>query len=131
MRISKRQLRRIIREALTEARDDWMEDRHREDQEDQDYRVAVIIEDAVKRNPGISTIDLLADVQSHDDAPGPAMGPKARRYIFDMMDEMMGDGTLFFDEEEDAWFTSQKDLLAYREGGTWSDQQDYDAGFKR
>ena len=132
MRITRGNLSTIIREILSESSDDWMEDRHREDQEDQDYLLAVTIEDIVGSNPGISGMDLVAAVSQQPGLPSPAMGMgKVSRVIFDMADEMMEDGTLFFDEEEDAWFTSQEDLLAYREGGTWSDQQDYDEGFRR
>ena len=124
MKISKQQLSRIIKEETSRALSEAA-------REEQMARLKDAIEEVVDDLPGIEGMEVVGQVQQHPDGPGPAMGGQGQRDIFAAMDEMLEDGLLFFDEEEDAWFTREEDLHAFRKGGTWSDQQDYEAGFKR
>ena len=110
MKITRHQLRRIIREAIAPGPTGFSL---------QDIALGI-----VKDNPGMAGLDIVDTVQYQ-----PAFKGTSQSEILNALDPMLEDGLLFFDEEEDAWFTSQEDLLAYREGGVWSDEQDYEAGF--
>jgi len=81
---------------------------------------------AVEEEPSIAGADLvdkLLNLAPVDDL--------MQDEIFSVLDIMQEDGTIFFDSEDDAWFTTMEDLLAYREGGVWSDDEDYEAGWYR
>ena len=115
MKITKRQLKRIIREErrrLVEQGDFYdihdqeaaelaadYEDRFDDDQKDMDYYLAVAIEKAVGENPAIAGLDLV-DLVKQDSL----FGGTTRDDIFNMLDEMIEDGTLWGDFEEDAWY---------------------------
>ena len=109
MKITKHQLRRIIREqwdnelwnrtgANWEDDPDY-EDRFDDDQKDMDYYLAVALEKTVGENPGIAGLDLVAKVKEDHLFDG-----VSRDEVFDMMDQQIEDGTLWGDFEEDAWY---------------------------
>jgi hypothetical protein len=108
MKITKRQLRRIIREQWDNEQwnrtganweDDPYEDRFDDDQKDMDYYLAVAIEKSVRDNAGIGGLDLV-DLVKQDSL----FGGTTRDDIFNMLDKMIEDGTLWGDFEEDAWY---------------------------
>ena len=82
----------------------------------------------IQGSPDLTVEDLLGDI---DPIKAMKFGPLSLEAFTKGKIFKADKGILFFDEEEDAWFTSQEDLLAYREGGVWSDERDYEAGFKR
>ena len=86
--------------------------------------------DAIGDEPGIEGMKLASYVVSDSSSYGHEV-PVEQDEVFAVLDIMLEDGTVFFDEEEDAWFTSLEDLTAWKEGGVWSDDKDYDAGFYR
>ena len=129
MKITKRQLRRIIREATSQydaSADEWYEERHAMDQEDIEYLLATALEVTIQENPGIDGKKLMSVVRGD-----PIFHGTDDSTMFSMLDELIEDGTVFFDTEEDAWWLPG-DWKAYNEeGGVWSDERDYEAGFKR
>ena len=83
---------------------------------------------AIEDEPGISGADIV-DLVHYDFA---GKFPVDKEEVFAILNDMLEDGTIFFDEENDAWFNKEEDLLAWREeGGAWSDEKDYDAGWRR
>ena len=124
MKISKRQLRRIIKEVIEgpdgvwyddygnplqpddlqrledeNAYDPDYEDRFADDQKDMDYHLAVALERALTDNPGIAGLDLVDLVKQDHLFGGLTQGD-----IFNTLDELVEDGTAYFDVEEDAWY---------------------------
>ena len=132
MKITRRQLRRIIREAmLNEAlpphlqkhfrkdgssihQPEWedvtpagygpeddpdYEDRFDDDQKDMDYYLAVALEKALTENPGIAGLDLVSLVKQDHLFDG-----LTQEDIFNTLDELVDEGTAYFDAEEDAWY---------------------------
>jgi ribosome maturation protein Sdo1 len=79
--------------------DQGYEDRHSEDQEDMGYYLAQALEVAVRENPGMDGQTILSAVRKD-----PIFQGTADEEIWNMADEMIEDGTLFFDVEEDAWY---------------------------
>jgi len=92
------------------------------------------IEDAilavVESEQSIAGMELVQNVLNYEEELDFEV-PLERDEIFSVLDNMQEDGTIFFDSEEDAWFTSMEHLVAYREGGVWSDDKDYEAGWYR
>lgn len=88
------------------------------------------ITSVIEMDPGIGGLALVKYVVSDTSDYGTEI-PVEEEEVFAVLDNMLEDGLVFFDDEEDAWFLSMEDLLAYREGGVWSDDKDYEAGWKR
>ena len=96
------------------------------------------IEDAVlsivSKTPSISGLELVDGVKKELEDYGmvdPSLEIE-KEEVFSVLDNMQEEGSIFFDAEEDAWFLSMEDLMAYREeGGVWSDEKDYEAGWYR
>ena len=93
MKISKRQLRRLIRES-------YMKERYGQIEE--------IIYSVLEVAPGIGGMDLVEELQSiwavealNSDAP-----PVDRDEIFSILDDLQAENEVFFDVEEDAWYMS-------------------------
>ena len=109
MKITRRQLRKLVKEQMDSGglipydedptADEWYESRHADDQNDMDYYLGVAIETAVGDNPGIAGLDLVALVKEDHLFDG-----VSRDDIFDMLDIMIEEGTLWGDFEEDAWY---------------------------
>jgi len=85
------------------AADEWYEDRHAEDQNDMGYYIAVALENAVKKRPGIDGSSLLKLVRQDPGFHSMFQGVSDEE-IWDVADETIEEGTLFFDVEEDAWY---------------------------
>ncbi len=108
MKITKRQLRRIIKEATSglppwdAAADEWYEDRHAEDQNDIHYYIAVALEKAAKGNPGIDGTGLL-NVTRQDPEYNSLLKGVPDGEIWEVADTMIEAGTLYFDDEGDEW----------------------------
>lgn len=83
--------------------DEWYEDRHAEDQNDMGYYIAVALEKAVKSNPGIDGAGLLNVVRQDPEYSSLFKGVSDNE-VWDVADETIEEGTLFFDVEEDAWY---------------------------
>ena len=98
MKITKRQLRRLIREAINEARP------HRFDSEGYemtaqsgvDQQMYSAIQQVLARSPGMGGTELIDTVSQMD----PAFDPED---IVDFLDELEGDGKILFNVEEDEW----------------------------
>ena len=112
MKITKRQLRRIIKEEKVNLlREGFMKQRHME--------ISDAILDAVDTFPGLSGDDIINHVTStmtggsYQSDPGPGMSID-KEEIYAVLDDLLEDGAIFFDEEEDAWFEFQEDLLSFR-----------------
>ena len=102
MKITKRQLRRIIREAVDQTDDDFYEWRHQEDQRDhEDYMIDDLL-GIIEQNPGISGPELLDGVRT---SSGIFAG-KSDHDIWGLMDTLIELGDVFLDEEEDAWYVA-------------------------
>jgi hypothetical protein len=109
MKITRRQLRKIIGEQMgpggllpydeDPTADEWYESRHADDQNDMDYYLAVALETAVQDNPGIGGRELVAIVKKD-----PLFQGITDDGVFDMMDQMLEEQTLWADWEEDAWY---------------------------
>ncbi len=126
MKITKRQLRRIIKEEKRAILyESVMSERHME--------VGDAILDAISQNPGAAGDDIIEYVTKELSDYG-MVSPDlvvTKEEIYAVLDDLLDDNQVFFDEEEDAWFDSEQDLLAWKKGGVYTDQQDYEAGFKR
>lgn len=109
MKITKRQLRKIIKEQMgpgglipydeDPTADEWYESRHADDQNDMDYYLAVALEKTVRDNPGIDGRSLVAAVKQDRLFDGLSDDD-----VFDMMDQQLEEETLWADWEEDAWY---------------------------
>jgi len=109
MKITKKQLRTIIKEAAdsydAEA-DEWYEYRHQEDQmEAEDYMMDSLY-DIVEKNPGLSGDDLIKSAMQDG-----IFGGKTKEEIFDIADQMVDMSTLKFDLEEDQWWIDRSEDL--------------------
>ena len=111
-KISQRQLRRIIREAIAPGPTGFSL---------QDIALGII-----RDNPGMGGEDIAAAVQFQPMDP-----PVERNEIFAALDELQETGRVFFDIEEDEWWTTEDWKRYNEEGGVWSDERDYEAGFYR
>lgn len=124
MKLSKNQLKRIINE-----------EKHKLMREGEMKRRHMVVGDAVINSledfPGMSGEELVTYVISDLSEYGQSDWPLTRDEVFPVLDDLLEAGDIFFDEQEDAWFSDEKDFLAWREGGVWSDQRDHDAGWKR
>ena len=146
MKITKRQLRRLIREAINEAE---FYDETPEGQlvgteaEDARFMQRVADEKSTKStaqraelqdmlvsilgdNPGFSGMDVVDAVQYQ-----PAFRGAKKNHVFDALDAMVEEGTAFFNVEEDEWWLPEDWKRYNEEGGVWSDERDYEAGFYR
>jgi len=122
MKITKRQLRRIIKEVTAgdnftigqadsrgvdhlynDDSDDWYEYRHGADQEDMEYYIAVSLEKAAKANSGVNGQSLLR-IARQDSEYAPVLKGVSDEEMWEVADTMIEDETLFFDVEEDAWY---------------------------
>lgn len=144
MKITKLQLRRLIREAINEAE---FYDETPEGQlvgteaEDARFRKQVadekiisasaqreklmdMIEAILGDNPGYSGAEVVDAIQYQ-----PAFRGAKKNHIFDALDAMVEEGTAFFDVEEDEWWLPEDREAYEREGGVWTDERDYEAGF--
>jgi len=112
MKITKRQLRRIIKEVeagkptIGQPADtfdnEWYEERHAEDQNDMGYYIAVALEDTVKNNYGVDGPSLLKLVRQNPEHSSLFKGVSDGE-IWEVADGMIEDGTLHHDVEEDEW----------------------------
>jgi len=109
MRITKRELRSLIREVMggdynpSEDPDQWMEDRHGDEQKDMEYYIAVSLENAARDNSGVDGQSLLRIARQDPEYSSVLQGVPDER-MWEVADTMIEDGTLFFDVEEDAWY---------------------------
>tara|TARA_B100000131_G_C17768406_1_gene472221 strand:+ start:226 stop:531 length:306 start_codon:yes stop_codon:yes gene_type:complete len=95
MKITKRQLRRIIREQM-----DHYEWRHQEDQKElEDYRADVVFE-IIQSNEGISGPDLVSIALRNS-----VFGGSQDRDVHKTLDFLLDADDILFDTEEDAWYT--------------------------
>jgi len=100
IKITKRQLRRVIREAADQTDDDFYEWRHQEDQKDhEDYMIDDLL-GIIEQNPGISGPELLDGART---SSGIFAG-KSDHDVWGLMDTLIELGDVFLDEEEDAWY---------------------------
>ena len=128
MRITKRQLRRIIREAIDPRMEEplggWVGNALRNDPDygnefDAEIRESVI---GILSGMFMGGRELAALVR--DDGI-----PVTENEVFTVLDGMLADGTVVFDVEEDEWWTIEDWNRYNEEGGVWSDERDYEAGF--
>ena len=116
MKITRRQLRRIIREAIAPG--------------PTGFSLQDIVLGIVRDNPGMGGMDIVAAVQFQRMDP-----PVEKNEIFAVLDELLEggpdhpQGQVFFNDEEDAWYTIEDFHRYNEEGGVWSDERDYEAGF--
>ena len=110
MKITKRQLRRIIREAIAPG--------------PSGFSLQDIVLGIIKDNPGMGGEDIIAAVQFQPMDP-----PVERSDIFAVLDELQESDQVFFDVEEDEWWTMEDWNRYNEEGGVWSDERDFEAGF--
>lgn len=113
MKITKRQLRRIVREAIGSGgplpydedptADEWYESRHADDQNDMEYYIAVSLESAARANSGVNGQNLLR-IARQDPEYAPVLQGVTDERMWEVADTMIEDDTLFFDVEEDAWY---------------------------
>ena len=100
MKITKRQLRKIVLEAIDQVDDDFYEWRHQEDQmEQEDYMMEDLL-NYLEENPGVSGAELLDGVR---ESSGIFAG-KTDQDVWSLMDELIAMGDVFLDDEEDAWY---------------------------
>ena len=64
-----------------------------------DYHLAVALERALTDNPGIAGLDLVSLVKQDS-----LFDSLTQEDIFNTLDELVEDGTAYFDVEEDAWY---------------------------
>ena len=144
MKITKNQLRRLIREAIneaefydetpegqlvgTEAEDarfrDYAEGEKRAKSAAQSSKLQDAILVIVGDDPGIGGMDIVAAIQDL-----PIFRGANKHHVFEALDAMLEGEAIYFDEEEDAWVLEQDWELYQAEGGVWSDERDYEAGF--
>ena len=105
MKITRRQLRGIIREAgrYDDEANEWYEYRHGADQEDMEYYIAVSLENAARANSGVDGQSLLR-IARQDPEYSPVLQGVTDERMWEVADTMIEDDTLFFDVEEDAWY---------------------------
>lgn len=95
MRITRKQIRNIIKESLNEGN---MKERFGE--------IQSAVEDILDMSPGASGMEIVkyvkSDLSDYGMAdPGLAIGDEE---VFNALDIMMEDGQVFFDIEEDQWY---------------------------
>ena len=99
MKITKRQLRRIIKEAMA---DDFYEFRHQEDQKDlADYRADVVFE-IIEDSPGISGPELVSIALRNS-----VFGGAQAKDVHETLDMLLDYGDVRFNHEEDQWSTAR------------------------
>ncbi len=85
----------------------------------------------VDMEPGLGGMDIINYVVSDSSDYGKGI-PVTKEEVFAVLDTMLEDGKIFFDSENDMWFEYEEDLnMAREQGGLWSDEKDYEAGFYR
>jgi hypothetical protein len=147
MKITKRQLKRIIREAINEAEfyDETPEGQLRgTEKEDDRFQLRRASEDSDRWRDQMHQLKglIITFVAANPGAPGAEVQAAVKNEIgwksnledlvYAAMDEDMSEDDLFFNEEEDAWFTSLEEMMVHKEeGGVWSDERDHEAGFYR
>jgi len=96
MKITKRQLRRIIKEeSIAALRESYMKQRYGEIEN----AILMTLEDS----PGLSGIELAATIG--DDYPeNPNEMPLENEEVFSILDVMIEEDQVFFDTQEDAWY---------------------------
>ena len=144
MRITKRQLRRIVREAINEAEfyDETPEGQlvgteaedARFNQQVADEKLAKataqqaelmdMIEAILGDNPGMGGMDVVGAIQYQ-----PAFRGAKKSHVFDALEVMVEEDRAFFNVEDDEWWLPNDWELYQTEGGVWSDERDYEAGF--
>ena len=104
MKITKKQLRTIIKEAAdsydAEA-DEWYEYRHQEDQMEHEDYMRDSLYSIIEKNPGLSGGELIGLAVQDG-----IFGGKTAEDIFAIADMMSEEGDIFLDIEEDQWFTA-------------------------
>ena len=99
MKITKRQLRKIIKEAMA---DDFYEFRHQEDQKDlEDHRADVVFE-IIEGNPGISGPELVSIALRNS-----VFGGAHAKDVHETLDMLLDYGDVRFNHEEDQWSTAR------------------------
>ena len=98
MKITKRQLRKLIREAINEARPHHFGSDGYEmtAQSGMDAKMYSAIQHVLAKSPGMGGRELVDTVSQMN----PAFDPED---IFDFLDELQADGEILFDVEMDAW----------------------------
>ena len=98
MKITKRQLRKLIREAINEARPHRFGSDGYEmtAQAGVDAKMYNAIQHVLTKSPGMSGRELVDTVSQMDRSLDP-------EDIFDFLDELEGDGEILFDVEMDSW----------------------------
>ena len=99
MKITRHQLRRIIKEAMG---DDFYEFRHQEDQKDlEDYRADVVLE-IIEANQGISGPELVSIALRNS-----VFGGAQAKDVHETLDMLLDYGDVRFNHEEDQWSTAR------------------------
>ena len=99
MKITRHQLRRIIKEAMG---DDFYEFRHQEDQKDlEDYRADVVFE-IIEANQGISGPELVSIALRNS-----VFGGAQAKDVHETLDMLLDYGDVRFNHEEDRWSTAR------------------------
>lgn len=98
MKITRKQLRKLIREAINEVRPHRFGSDGYEmtAQSGVDAKMYSAIQHVLAKSPGIGGIELVDTVSQMN----PAFDPED---IFDFLDELQADGEILFDVEMDAW----------------------------
>ncbi len=98
MKITKRQLRKLIREVVNEARPHRFGSDGYEmtAQAGVDAKMYKAIQQVLAKSPGMGGTELVDTVSQMD----PAFDPGD---IFDFLDELEGDGEILYDVEMDSW----------------------------
>ena len=98
MKVTKQQLRRLIREAINEARPHRFgsEGYEMTAQSGVDAKMFDAIQQVLTKSPRMGGTELVDTVSQMD----PAFDPED---ILDFLDELEGDGEVIFDVEMDAW----------------------------
>ena len=96
MRITRRQIRNIIRESLNEGNMKAMF-----------AEIADAIEDVLNMNPGAPGAEVakyvMSDLSNYGQGDPMSYGI-GKQEVFNVLDLMMEDGQVFFDIEEDGWY---------------------------
>jgi len=99
VKITKKQLRKIIKEAMN---DDFYEFRHQEDQKDlEDYRADVVFE-IIEANQGISGPELVSIALRNS-----VFGGAQAKDVHETLDMLLDYGDVRFNHEEDRWSTAR------------------------
>ena len=105
MKVTKKQLRQIIKEAMD---DDFYEFRHQEDQKDiSDHRADVVFE-IIDQDEGLPGREVVARALRSS-----VFGGAAAKDVHETLDILIDAGDVVLDTEEDAWYiTNSKEHMS-------------------